>query len=149
MITTLASCSLTSDSLHPFCIRTFPISKNSLAIAINKLYSTHPEYKPANKWMYEDTSMKKAYFFLESRSFYFKGEPEEMYFVTFLGDSTMLANPAKITIAIRSVNTGGPKWFDYAELSAIERSRIEKRFDCEIISKLEAYTNTKAKKEDN
>jgi len=94
--------------------------------------------------MAEDTSIKNSYFFLKSRTFYFKNDPEEMYYVTFKGDSAMLADPSKTTIAIRLINRSGPKWFKYVELDTIERKRIEERFDKEIILRLEGYPKTKS-----
>jgi hypothetical protein len=97
------------------------------------------------KWMEEDSAEIKSYFFMPSMTFYFKENPEEMYFVTFIGDDTMLADTSKTIIAIRSVNYG-VEWFRYDDESPAEQVRIEKRFDKEIISKLELFTGTDALK---
>ncbi|HEY8783654.1 MAG TPA: hypothetical protein VIM16_18650 [Mucilaginibacter sp.] len=134
------------DTLGGFPERNFPTSKKNVETAINNLYSFNPEFKVPDKWMYEDTSIKHSYFFLEGKTFYFKNKPEEIYYVTFIGDSAMLADPAKATISIRLVYNGGPKWFKYDELDTVNRKRIEERFDEEIISKLEDYTKTKSSK---
>ena len=70
-----------------------------------------------------------------------------MYYVTFIGDSTALASTTKIGIGIRALNKGSYKWLLNDDLDSKEKERIEKRFDDEIISKLEEYTKTKALKE--
>lgn len=135
------------DALGGWPDRTFPISKHKLEKAIDTLYSYNPEYKVPDKWKDEDSSIMKSYFFLPSKTFYFE-DPEEMYYVTFIGDSTMLADSTKITIAIRSVNYRGYNWSRYVDIKdTSERIRIEKRFDNEIISRLEKYTKTQAVKE--
>ena len=126
--------------------RTFPISKKKLTVAISQLYDQNVEYKVPSKWIEEDSSEIKSYFYLPSTTFYFKENPEEMYFVTFIGDDKMLVDSSKTIIAIRSVNYGGGKWFRYDDESPAEQVRIEKRFDKEIISKLELFTGTDALK---
>ena len=134
------------DTLGGWPDRTFPISKQKLEKAIDTLYSYNPEYKVPAKWKEEDSSIMKSYFYLPSKTFYFN-DPEEMYYVTFIGDSTMLADSTKITIAIRSVNYDGYSWSRYVDIKdTSERMRIEKRFDNEIISRLEKYTKTQAVK---
>jgi hypothetical protein len=139
-------CHYSDDTLGGWPERTFPISKKKIGDAINRLYKENPEYRVPDKWKYEDSSIRKAYFFLPSITFYFKGDPEEMYYVTFIGDDAMLADPSQITISIRLMNSGGSKWFKYIELNMDERKRIQARFDKEIISKLELYTKTNAEK---
>ena len=126
----------------------FPISKKKLEIAIDSLYSQYPDYKIPDKWKTFDGWSKSGYGFLENRIFYFKSSPEEMYYMTFIGDSVMLANPNKIGIALRAVYNGNTygKWLLGSELDDKEKDRINKRFDHEIIAKLEQYTKTKASK---
>lgn len=128
----------------------FPTSKKKLEIAMDSLYSEHPEYKIPAKWnKYNDWS-KAGYDFLESRIFYFKSDPEEMYYITFIGDSVALADTSKIAIGIRAVfnekNIAGKWWLAADDLKSKDKERIEKRFDAEIISKLELYTKKKASK---
>jgi hypothetical protein len=125
--------------------RTFPISRKKLTSAINQLYDKNVEYKVPGKWMEEDSSIIKSNFYLLSTTFYFKENPEEMYFVSFIGDDSMLADSSKTIISIRSVNNG-EKWLRYVDENPAERVRIEKRFDKEIISKLELYSGTNSLK---
>jgi len=137
------------DTLGGFPERNFATSKKNLESAVDSIYSLNPEFRVPNKWADEDTSIKKSYFFMEGRTFYFKNDPEEMYYVTFIGDSAMLANPTKTTISIRLVNFGGPKWLKDREVSKSEYLRIEERFDKEIISKLENYMGLKSFKSED
>ncbi len=142
----LYSCDFTDDALGRWPERTFPISRKNLTAAINQLYKKNAEYKVPGKWAEEDSLEKKSYFFLSGMTFYFKENPEEMYFVTLLVDDPSLADSSKTMIAIRSVSYGVGKWYRYSDESPDERVRIEKRFDKEIISKLELFTGTKALK---
>jgi hypothetical protein len=139
----------TDDTLGGFPERNFPVSKENLDKAIDNLFLSNPEFKVPNKWADEDTSIKKSYFFLEGKTFYFKNNPEEMYYVTFIGDSAVLADSKKATISIRLINNGGSKWLRFKEVDTTERKRIEKRFDAEIIGKLENYTGTKSFKSED
>ena len=141
------SCNYSNDTLGGWPERTFPVSKENLTIAINKLYQDNPNYKVPDKWKYADSSEIKSYFFLPSVTFYFKNNPEEMYYVTFIGDDAMLADKSKISIDIRSVSSDGNydgenNWVRYDNQTLLEKQRIEKRFDEEIISKLEQYTHS-------
>lgn len=126
----------------------FPTSKKYLEIAIDSLYSKQPEYKVPKKWEIYNSWSERGYDFLEGKIFYFRYPPEEMYYVTFIGDSTALADTTKVGIGIQAVyneNNHG-KWLLNNDLSSKEKERIEKRFDNEIISKLEKYTKTKVLK---
>lgn len=144
----LVSGCISGGTLGGFDLRTFPISKSVLNQAIDTLNIRNPEYKLPDKWQERDNWSQRGYGFLESNIFYLKGVPEEMYYVTFIGDSTMLADPKKVSIAIRAVYNGGDSWLLESDLDKQERERIETRFDKEIISKLESYTQVKAKRED-
>jgi hypothetical protein len=128
--------------------RDFPVSKRKLEVAMDSLYSQHPEYKIPDKWKAFDGWAKSGYGFLESRIFYFKSSPEEMYYVTFIGDSVTLADPNKVGIGLRAIYNGDAngKWLLGNDLDSKEKDRISKRFDDEIIAKLEQYTDTKASK---
>ena len=124
----------------------FATSKKKLEIAIDSLFSKHPEYMILPEWeIYNDWSAS-GYDFLESRIFYFSN-PDEMYYVTFVGDSTLLADSTKIGIGIRAVCKGTYKWLLDADLNSKEKERIEKRFDDEIISKLKQNTKVRTWKE--
>lgn len=144
----LVSGCMSGGTMGGFDIRTFPISKSVLNQAIDTLNLRNPEYKLPDKWKERDNWSRRGYGFLESNIFYLKGDPEEMYYVTFIGDSTMLADPKKISIAVRAVYNGGKRWLLENDLDKQEKERIEVRFDKEIISKLENYAKVKAKRGD-
>ncbi|WP_026898917.1 hypothetical protein [Daejeonella oryzae] len=134
-------------SLGGFDDRIFPTSKKKLEVALDQLYLDHPQYIIPDKWKDFDSWSRNGYDFLESRIFYLREHPEEMYYVSFVGDSAMLANPKQVVIAIRAVNKGDYKWYLEEDCDKKERERIESRFDQEIISKLEGYTQCKAKRD--
>src|SRR5579859_2840745 len=117
----------------------FPTSKKKLEIAIDSLYAQYPEYKIPKNWKQYDSWSARGYDFIESRIFHFKKAPEEMYYVTFVGDSTTLADTTKIAIGISAVNKGSDKWLLNSDFSASEKGRIEKRFNDEIVTKLKQY----------
>jgi hypothetical protein len=136
-------------SLGGFDNRIFPTSKKQLEVALHKIYLDHPEYKIPQKWKEFDNWSQRGFDFLESRIFYIKDHPEEMYYISFVGDSTMLADPKQVIIAIRAVHQDSvDSWKLEEDFENNERERIERRFDREIISKLEGYTQTKAKRKD-
>jgi hypothetical protein len=121
----------------------FPTSKRKVEIAIDSLYNNYPEYKLPGKWKKFNTWSDRGYNFLESRIFYFKSSPEEMYYVTFIGDSTVMADTNKVRIGIRAIDNGIGRWFVEKDLDPKERERIEKRFNDEIVSKLKRYLSIK------
>ncbi|GGH20492.1 hypothetical protein FAZ19_09810 [Sphingobacterium alkalisoli] len=141
-----SSC-ISGGTLGGFDKRTFPTSKRALNNAIDIFYLRYPEYKMPDKWQDRDNWAERGYGFLEARIFYFNENPEEMYYVSFMGDSTMLADSEKISIAIRAVYNGGTGWILENDLYKQERERIETRFDKEIIHRLESYTQVKARRE--
>ena len=119
----------------------FRTDKKILRTGIDSLYKLHPEYNIPEKWEDFDSWSERGYDFLEGHILYFSSSPEEMYYVTILeGDETR--------IAIRAVNTGSPRWLLEEDFSSTEKERIEKRFDFEIISKLEKLTKSKSVRED-
>lgn len=143
LLFTLISC---DGTLGSFNIISFPVSKKKIEIAIDSLYSKNPEYKIPSKWEEHNNWSKRGYDFLESRMFYFKEKPEEMYYVTFVGEEETLKDTTHIDIAIRSVFVGRKMdWLKQEDFSKEEENRIQTRFKTEIISKLEKYTNCKAK----
>ena len=125
-----------AGTLGGFDNRTFATSKTNLERTIDTLYSINPDLKIPDKWKDLDNWSEQGYDFLESRIFYFKNEPEEMYYVTFIGDSTMLANLNEVTIAIRAVNIGNGTWKLEEDFNQAEKNRIQRRFDAEVTSKL-------------
>lgn len=122
----------------------FPTSKARLEIAIDSLFSQYPEYRIPENWRVYD-NWSKSYAFIESRIFYFKHSPEEMYYVTFIGDSTKLTDTSEVGISIRAVlsDTSRPIWHVGNELDKKEKQRMKLRFYNDIITKLEQYTHTK------
>jgi hypothetical protein len=99
-----------------------------------------------DKWKKEDDWKERGYDFLDSRIFYFKSEPEEMYYVSFYGDANDAhqADTTNTGISIRAVDNGANYiWTKESDISSSEERRIKKRFQSEIISKLEKFTNTK------
>lgn len=135
--------------LGSFDIRVFPTSKQVLEKKIDQLFQEHPGYKIPDKWKTYDSWSQRGFDFLETRIFYLSGEPEEMYYVSFIGDSVMLANPNQIGIAIRAVhNASSKRWLLEKDFDKAQKERIESRFDKEIIAKIEASTGVKSKRED-
>ena len=126
----------------------FPTSKPILVKAIDTLFAQHPEYKIPSKWTSLDDWKERGYDFLDTRIFYLKSNPEEIYYVSFYGDAndSIQANPQKTGIAIRAVNNGAG-WTKEDETNSRDKRRIEKRFSDEIISRLENYTGTSATQE--
>src|SRR5882672_7782340 len=96
---TLSSCNFSSGTLGGFEDNVFPVSKKRLDNAIDSLYKEFPQYKIPEKWMDLDNWSARGYDFLESNIFYFKDNPEEMYYVTYIGDQETLQDTTKVTIA--------------------------------------------------
>lgn len=122
----------------------FPVTKINLVHAIDTLYARYPKYILPEKWKYYNNWEEKGYGFLDTRIFYFKSSPEEMYYVSFVGDDDPIHDSTKETkIAIRSVFNVNTNWMLEENKNRSEKERITKRFKDEIVSKLEEYTNTK------
>jgi len=133
-------------TLGGFNIISFPVSKKKIEIAFDSLYSQYPEYKIPSKWEEHNNWHKRGYGFLEGRILYFKERPEEMYYISFIGDEQTLKDTTHIDVSIRSVFIGNKrKWLKQEDFSNDDENRIQTRFKAEIISKLEKYTNSKAK----
>ena len=140
-------CGFGAGTLGGFDERVFPVSKQRLAKAIDSLYKVYPDYKIPSKWQHLDDWHERGYDFLDSRIFYFKIKPEEMYYISFIGmpeDSAL--NNRSATIAVRAV-CDGTGWSLEENTGWSEKRRIEDRFDREIIAKLEQYTGAKARRE--
>jgi len=114
------------------------------------MYDEYPEYHVPDGLKKYDNWSKRGYDFLEGRVLYFGAPPEELYYVTYIGDSLTLLDTMKIGIAIRAIYKPGQanKWLLGEELTPVENDRITNRFKREIIAKLEGYTKTKASEED-
>ncbi len=59
-----------------------------------------------------------------------------MYYVSFIGDPDELAASTHCSMAIRSVFTENKDWLSYDDLTDLEKKRIQKRFEDEIVAKL-------------
>lgn len=139
----LISC---DGTLGGFNTVSFPVSKKKIELAFDSLYLNYPEYRIPDKYQEFNIWSKNGYDFLESRLFYFNQSPEEMYYISFVGDEETFKDTTHVDIAIRSVFIGSKKkWLKQEEFDKEQEDRIQKRFKAEIISKLEKYTNHTAK----
>jgi hypothetical protein len=140
--TILTGCMVGAGTLGGFETVSFPTSKQNIVTSIDSIYKLFPNYKIPDHWKRYDTWSERGYDFLDSRIFYFKSEPEEMYYVTFIGDSLDQKNPHYTAIAIRSYMKGnnlGP-WLNESDTGEEEKKRIESRFRTEIASKIETFS---------
>jgi hypothetical protein len=131
----LAGC----GTLGGFDPRTFSTKKIYIERAIDSLYSVCPEYRMPAKWKKYDFWDSAGYGFLETRMFYFKNPPEEMYYVSFIEYPSQ--DTTTTTISIRSV-FNGDRWTKEEDTHRQEELRIEKRFDSEIVSKIGRFSNS-------
>lgn len=126
----------------------FRTSQKQLDSAIVTLYTQNPQYKIPNKWQYDIGLWKSdGYGILKANFFYFASKPEEMYYVTYIGAGTG-GDPKLTRIAIRAIGYGNDQWKIRKDFDENENLRINKRFNDEIISKLEKYTKTKSYSEE-
>ena len=133
-------------TLGGFDSRLFNVPKKNIEKAIDTLHQKNTELWIPEKWEEYNTWKQRGYDFLYSRIFYFKSEPEEMYYVTFVSDGNENQERNGPTIlAIRSVFTKKHNnWLLIDDFEITEKERIEKRFEVEIVLKLEKYSKTKA-----
>lgn len=132
-----------AGSLGGWVTVTFPASEKKLQIAIDSLYRFNPKYDCLGKWKFEAENWRKDYSNLKTLTFCFDSAPEEMYYVTFVEAGTS-SNPAYASLAVRGVENGTGRWSRYEDFNHTEQLRIQKRFEEEIISKLEQYTKIKS-----
>lgn len=134
-----SGCNIGAGTLGSFNSRKFHFGKDDIISALDSL----EEYKIPDKWIEKDNWSKRGYDFLESRIFYLQNEPEEMYYVTYRGNSKVMV------MSIRAVfDKNHVRWLLEEDFFNAEKERIESRFDKEIIAKLEKITNSKAERED-
>lgn len=145
LIFSIAGC---DGTLGGFKTRKFPVSKQILVVAIDSFYKTNPQFMTPLKWKNERDSWKKrGYDFLDTRIFYLKNDPEEMYYVSFIGDGndSIQRDNNSVSIAIRAVFTRkNMRWLYEKDFSGNEKARIENRFNSDVISELEKYAGVKA-----
>src|ERR1700686_1727012 len=123
-------------TLGGFEIITFSTSKQKLESGIDSLYAKYPQYRIPPAWKSLDDWSARGYDFLESRLFYFNNPPQELYYVSFVGDSTDFADTSKISISVRAVTNETSGWKLEKDVSSKESDRIEARFRKEIVEKL-------------
>jgi hypothetical protein len=110
-------------------------SRAEVAQAIDSIYKAYPEYQIPEKWKSRDTWDAKGFDFLDSRIFYFGSAPEEMYYVTFIGDEET-ANPFRTELSIRAVDFGRKDWVYVKNIPVDDHARIRERFKIEIDQKI-------------
>jgi hypothetical protein len=122
----------------------FPTSKQNMELAIDSLYAKYPEYKVPAKWQAFNNFSPGASAYIEGKVFYFKSNPEEMYYVSLISGSGH--HSGRVGLAIRAINKGSADWLQEQAMGYDDEDRIQARFKTEIISKLETFTGVKAKK---
>jgi hypothetical protein len=123
----------------------FPKNEKTLDSALKILYTENQRYEVPEKWKFEaDSWHRGGYDFLKSNIFYFVESPEEMYYVSYIDPGTGTQNPEFARISIRAVYQNGDRWIENEDCDDAEKARIQKRFEKEIITKLEKYTKTKS-----
>ena len=120
-----------AGTLGGFESRTFNVNK----YVLERAYRIPEKWNEANDWT------ARGYDFLDTRIFYFKSNPEEMYYVSFMGDSVDWKVNQYCIISVRSVYNEKDGWRLENNCPFYEDNRIEKRFDEEIIAKLEKGLN--------
>jgi hypothetical protein len=130
-------------TLGGWTIVEFSSPEKEIQNAIDSLYRAHPEYTLPEKWKSKPDFWINNYSFLKTVIFYFKDYPEEMYYVTFVESGTG-DNPNHTRLAVRAVEAEQTTWKKHEELSVEEQERIQKRFEDEIVLKLEGITKKRA-----
>ncbi|TKC09090.1 hypothetical protein [Pedobacter frigoris] len=132
---------ISAGTLSGWDIVVFKTSTQKLELGIDSLYKANSNYIIPEKWESEAEKWIKNYSYLKTVVIYFDDSPEEMYYVTFI-DAGTGDNPNYSRLAIRGVKQGNDYWKQFEEFNASEQERIEKRFEKEIVKKLEQITKT-------
>jgi len=142
----LTGCMIGAGTLGGFDTVLFSTSKQNIVTSIDSLYKAFPDYKIPDHWQRYDNWSERGFDFLDSRIFYFKSTPEEMYYVTFLGDAndSIQKNNGLTEMAIRAYMKSDDlgHWNKEGETSSNEKTRIQTRFQTEIVSKINAFVRT-------
>ena len=122
------------SSLNGFETYRFETKKHHLETLIDTVFfdSHTTNYCIPKKWIHLDDWEKRGLDFPETRIFYFPLSPVEMYYVSFLGDSTYWKKSSYAEISIRAVGTKNG-WKHAKSINEKDKNRIEKRFRKEII----------------
>ncbi|RYD57394.1 MAG: hypothetical protein EOP56_08795 [Sphingobacteriales bacterium] len=136
-------------TLGGFETRIFPTSKKKLVRAIDTFFIGYPEYKLPQKWVSFNDWNARGYDFLDGRIFYFKTDPEEVYYITMYGDGndSVQADTTKTGISIRAYRNKNIGWTSESDCSRKEKQRVQKRFDEEIVSRIDSILGLKHAKE--
>ena len=126
----------------------FHTSADTVQRALDTLFAKYPEYKVPKDWEKYETVKTRPTNYTENKYFYFKSDTPEIYCVVFIDNLKMMGDSSRTGLAIRAVNRGGDKWTLEQDLSYKEERRIAKRFDKEIIEKLQQYTGAKVRREE-
>ena len=139
MMVILSQCNIGAGTLGSFDDRRFSLQKSDFLTVFDSL----TEKQIPDKWKDTAASIENTYDFLANdvTCLYLKDNPEEMYFVSYQGNSKFTV------ISVRSVFRNG-RWAVKGDLDDEEIDRIETRFDKEIINKIEGRTRTKAERVD-
>jgi hypothetical protein len=135
----IQGCEIGAGTLGAFEPVSFDTDKKTLQLAIDTLYTLHPEYSIPDKWKDYDDWSARGFGFLDGRVLYLASPPEEMYYITILGGE-------RTRLSIRAVHNGRGRWLKEQDFSTSEKERIQKRFDMEVVSKLEQLTKSKSSK---
>lgn len=132
-------------TLGGFELRIFPTSKKKLVQAIDTFFIKYPKYKLPPKWVSFDNWKARGFDFLDGRIFYFKTNPEEVYYVTMYGDGndSVQIDTTKTGMSIRAFRNEKFGWTKVDNCSRQEKQRIQKRFDEEIVSKIDSIVDMK------
>lgn len=140
------SCNSVTGTLGSFQKWIIPVSIGNVDEELIKLYANNPEYVIPEKWKYMDSWKDRGFEFLDGTIFYFKANPEEIYYVTYSDAEEEMPNTV---ISVRAVfNKDVENWqtIENYRKNEHEKKRINERFYQEIIAKLEKQMNVKSKK---
>jgi len=131
--------SFSPGTLGGFKTTRFEINKYKLESVVDSLFFNNFDstFKVPQKWKVLDTWEKDGYGFLDTRIYYFSSPPEEMYYVSFIGDSSYWKKHNYSEIAIRSIGNKHGWKSEKSIDDDDEIERIEKRFKKEIITLIE------------
>lgn len=127
---------------------TFHTSADTLERALDTLFAKYPEYKVPKAWEQYETIKTRPTNYTENKYFFIKSDTPEMYCVVFVDNLKMMGDSSRAGLAIRAVNQGNSKWMLEQDLDYKDERKIAKRFDKEIIAKLQQYTGAKVRREE-
>lgn len=131
---------ISPNSLGAYDERQFPTQQSVIENAIDSFYIKHPEHIVPEKWLKYD-NWYPTWPGGHSYIFYFDSEPEELLYVNFIKRS----DSNTCLLGVRSVNSGQEEWeHAHNTFPSFIQSRVSKRFNDEIISKIENIVGIKS-----